>query len=508
MSQALSVASAPEERNWSTDGVLRPRTSKRASRANRRHHASQVEAATSDAASRLRDLDQGQGASDTLVKAAVVACNKLIAVHARRGHLGCAESVLAEMQSIKLPLNLYTFNALIHAAARSNNTVAALRWLEALEAHSTVTADATSYNPILALHCKSGALADARVLFSSICDRGLADRVTYNTFLALLLAQGGDSLRMGIDLFNTMDPAVVAVDGTTVTLAMHLHLRLGQLADSLDLFANLVWYGLPPCPRTTDAAMRVWLAMRDPKQARTLFERLAHQHQLDDTTCTTLVATFGSDVGALANWLWAARRRAVPLTPCSIGFMLKAVINAQGSLVAEHFMANLSGGSRVVRAEPFGVDCVVMSILIQAISNEDESVAFVDDPGITGLHSQRGPRCRFWLRNMVSMGLEVDVIPLTSLMNAFGKDRDAPALMREFWAWRPVVEYDELVYNTALSWLSKMGCVRDVKAVLQAMPAHVPASRCLKTVRRQLPRRLQGQLRGQLRSVVPTSHQL
>eukprot|EP00045_Choanoeca_perplexa_P013688 m.155809 g.155809 ORF g.155809 m.155809 type:complete len:597 (+) comp16425_c0_seq7:3961-5751(+) len=451
--------------------------------------AKQVEA-------KFRQLELSTSVDSSLRASSTIACNKLIAAEARQGHLEQVEQVLQDMRCHCLQPDIYTYNGLIHAAVKANNARAAKKWLQELQEHPSVQPDVTSFNTILSLYCKSNRIADALELFEDIKRRQLADRVTYNTLFGLLL-RDTQHCQTGIDIFKAIDPTTTQLDGTTIAYVMKFYLRLEQPANSLMLFSNLPTYRLELCSQTTNAAMLTYLEVNEVQDARNVFVQLARQTRPDEATCTSLVTSFGDKLEAFADWLHERRSEGIVFTPCMLGYMLKAVIAKHGSLLAEQFMARLTGGSKVVKMAQFDLDAIVFGILIQAIASEGDAstTAVAED------HSQqRGPRCRFWLRKMVAMGISIPLAPLTSFMNALGNDGDANVLMTEFRAWQPLVEFDELMYKTAVSWLSKMGEVGYVNEVLAAMPMHISASRCVGTARQQLPPALLPQLKTRRQS--------
>eukprot|EP00730_Choanoeca_flexa_P000123 TRINITY_DN10054_c0_g1_i1.p1 TRINITY_DN10054_c0_g1~~TRINITY_DN10054_c0_g1_i1.p1 ORF type:complete len:634 (+),score=167.24 TRINITY_DN10054_c0_g1_i1:162-2063(+) len=448
-------------------------------------------AAAKQVEQKLRFLRQTKPTPE-LEAQATISCNKLIAAEARQGHLDRVEKVLDDMKRHHLKPDIYTYNGLIHASVKANNARAAKKWLTILENHGQVQPDVTSYNTILSLYCKSNKLTEALQLFDDVKQRQLADRVTYNTLFGMLLRQSDAECQRGIDILAAVDPAKTQVDGTTVAYVMKFHLKLKQPAEALSLFSELPKYNLELCSQTTNAAMLTYMSIDNIDEARDIFLQLARNTRPDESTCTALVHSFDDDLEACADWMHARRDEGIEFTPCMIGYMLKAVIVNKGSLLAEQFMARLTGGSKLVKVTGFQLDAVVFGILMQAIASEESAPATDEVPASA---QQRGQRCSFWLRKMKDMGIEIPLAPLTSYMNALGNDGDAEELMSQFRQWKDKVTYDELMYKTAVSWLSKMGRVEYVNEVLQAMPPQISASRCVGTARQQLPEHLLSELK-------------
>jgi pentatricopeptide repeat protein len=412
------------------------------------------------------------------VSACIVAANKLVAAESRAGHLQECEDVFELMQRECLHPDAYTYNGLIHAAVKCNNSKAAWKWFEAVQADDAVQADVISYNTILAMECNDNRIERALQLFSTMDRQGLVDKVTYNTLLQAMYRN--DMHQRAQEVFAVAQTQPRSVDGTTVALGMKILVKQDKDEEALELLDMLPKYGRGLCSQTVSTAMAIHNRKQRYEDARQLFMQLHESVHPDEASCCELVGSFKCNVDPLSDWVCAHRHQGLGLTPCMLGYMLRTVLDTNGTLESERFMARLTGGSRVVTAAVLPLDPIVFTILINGIAQDPVLVT-------SGVVTGRSERCRFWLREMDKLNIKVNLMVITAFLNALGMDGNAPELVAEFNRWRTRFDFDEKAFRTVISWLSRLGCVDEVNAALQAMPRHINKGFCIGTARQQLP---------------------
>ncbi|EDQ88081.1 uncharacterized protein MONBRDRAFT_26617 [Monosiga brevicollis MX1] len=373
----------------------------------------------------------------------VIAANKLLALHAKQGNYKAAEDLYHDtFPAYELNPDTHTFNTLMNAAVQARKPEKAREWLALLQEDPALHPDQTTWNTMLGLYVKCNDAKRLHQQFLELLDQHSVDKISFNTYLGYLAAHcttiDEDILDEGLALFRQLKPRNIHPDGTTMGAFMRLYLHREQPQRVVELFEqDMPHWNLRPCNHTVSIVILAYHDLgRDDDARRSLVNLWQSEPRLDEDVMRSLVVLYGSHVENMIKWIHdVCDEHDLEWSACLAGFLVRNVAKLHGSLVAERCVAS-------IRDLELAVDNVVVGILLQAIA--DDAV------------ENRQHRCLYWLEQMKFMGCEVNAAPLTSVINAFGREGDAAGLLEHFHHCMRDDVCDELMFRTALNWLKKL----------------------------------------------------